>query len=493
VRDAKAFGQLIDEIYKRHGNIDGVIHGAGIIEDGFTKDKTVESFEKVVSTKVDSGFILSEKLDLNSLQFMFLFSSIVGRTGNAGQTDYVAANETVNKLAMQLDKKTKARVASIMWGPWKGGMAQPELESIFAKYGWAMIDASAGRSYFIDELEFGKKGDVEVLLVAELLGDAAMPEPSGPRLYQAKPSIVEPGSYQFAFELNPEHDLYLNDHTFDGIPVMPMAFALEMMAEAVISAYPGYSVRKVHRLDIPSGIVFDAPTKQITVVTEEVSRSEMGVRVKVALNTGAPLKRTNFKAVMELSRSGSGETQRLAQWPPDVVRHFAQLSELSVIADKVDEVPSPSDIYGSWLFHGPIFQGIKDIHTLGSSGILGTVQAAEESTCFAETNGDKWVIDPVLFDSSMQLAGVWARHNLDITVLPTGFRTLHILGTIQSGEELYGRIFINPGATARELTCELAIYRKNGEMVMLVEGLGGVGSKSLNRLASQASPLGTIK
>ncbi|CAN5414350.1 hypothetical protein BH10CYA1_BH10CYA1_01840 [soil metagenome] len=493
VRDAKRFGDLIADIYKRHGNIDGVLNGAGIIEDGFTKDKTIESFEKVVSTKIDSSFILSEKLNLNTLQFMFLFSSIVGRTGNAGQTDYVAANETVNKLAMVLDKKTKARVASILWGPWKGGMAQPELETIFAKYGWAMIDASAGRSYFIEELEFGKKGDVEVLLVAELLGDAALPAPAGPRLYQSTASIVEPGSFQFAFELNPEHDLYLNDHTFDGIPVMPMAFALEMMAEAATAAYPGYSVRKVHRMDIPSGIVFDAPTKQITVVTDEVSRSEMGVKVKVALNTGAPLKRINFKAVMELSKTDSGETQRLDHCPPDVVAHFSDSSELTVISDQVEAPPSPKDIYGNWLFHGPIFQGIKDIHALGTNGILGTVQAAEENTCFAETNGDKWVIDPVLFDSSMQLAGVWARHNLDITVLPTGFRTLHILGKVQSSEELYGRIFINPGATARELTCELAIYRKNGEMVILVEGLGGVGSKSLNRLASQATPLGTTK
>ncbi|RTL41028.1 MAG: SDR family NAD(P)-dependent oxidoreductase [Candidatus Melainabacteria bacterium] len=493
VRDPETFGNLIADIYKRHGNIDGVINGAGIIEDGFTKDKTVESFEKVVSTKIDSSFILSEKLNLNTLQFMFLFSSVVGRTGNAGQTDYVAANETVNKLAMVLDKKTKARVASIMWGPWKGGMAQPELESIFAKYGWAMIDASAGRSYFIEEIEFGKKGDVEVLLVAELLGDAALPTPVGPRLYQSTVTMPEPGSFEFAFDLNPEHDLYLNDHTFDGIPVMPMAFALELMAEAATAAYPGYGVRKVHRMDIPSGIVFDAPTKQITVVTDEVSRSELGVKVKVALNTGAPLKRTNFKAVMELSRIDSGEVQRLEHCPPDVVTKFNDVNELADIADQIEEVPATKDIYGNWLFHGPIFQGIKDIRALGSTGILGTVQAADERTCFAETNGDNWIIDPVLFDSSMQLAGVWARQHLDITVLPTGFRTLHLLGKIRSGEELYGRIFINPGASARELTCELAIYRKNGEMVMLVEGLGGVGSKSLNRLASQASPLGTTK
>src|SRR5262249_3584333 len=33
VRDPDAFGAVIDDIYARHGRIDGVIHGAGIIED----------------------------------------------------------------------------------------------------------------------------------------------------------------------------------------------------------------------------------------------------------------------------------------------------------------------------------------------------------------------------------------------------------------------------------------------------------------------------
>ena len=121
-------------------------------------------------------------------------------------------------------------------------MAQPELEDHFRQI-WLGDDRCNGRSlrYFIEELEFGKKGDVEVLLVAELTGEAALPKVSGPRLYQATPSFIKPGSFQFAFDLNPEHDLYLKRPHFDGIPVMPMAFALELMAEAVTSVYPGYS------------------------------------------------------------------------------------------------------------------------------------------------------------------------------------------------------------------------------------------------------------
>ncbi len=52
----------------------------------------------------------------------------------------------MNKLASGLQDKVRGRVVSLMWGPWQGGMAQPELESIFANYGWAMINTSAGEA-----------------------------------------------------------------------------------------------------------------------------------------------------------------------------------------------------------------------------------------------------------------------------------------------------------------------------------------------------------
>ena len=40
VRDERAFGHLIDEIYRLYGRVDGVIHGAGVIEDKLIEDKT---------------------------------------------------------------------------------------------------------------------------------------------------------------------------------------------------------------------------------------------------------------------------------------------------------------------------------------------------------------------------------------------------------------------------------------------------------------------
>ena len=96
VRDESAFGALIDRIYAEHGRLDVVVHGAGIIEDKLIKDKTPESFERVVRTKTDSAFTLLRKVRLGDLKALMFMSSVTATFGNRGQADYGAANGILN-------------------------------------------------------------------------------------------------------------------------------------------------------------------------------------------------------------------------------------------------------------------------------------------------------------------------------------------------------------------------------------------------------------
>jgi hypothetical protein len=393
----------------------------------------------------------------------------------------VAGNEVLNKLALLLDKHIPGRVASLMWGPWKAGMAQPELESLFAKYGWAMIDRTAGRQSFIEELESGKKGQVEILLVAELAEKNKI-KGRGARLNQTEAIKVGPSAYELTVSLSPSQDLYLNDHTFDGIPVMPMAMSLELMAEAIASVYPDWELLKIHNFDIPSGIVFESSTKQISISLLEETKNESSMKVSVSVGTGAPKRRVNFKAVAELVKPEvAGNIYN--QLPVGIHPQISSLEDLDHLKDTVAP-PIVSDIYGRWLFHGPLFQGIKSVMAMGTNGVLGEINISDPKRCLTTANGDGWVIDPILLDSGMQLAGIWARQYLDMTVLPTGFKTFYRCAPLD-GSTLTARVYINEGANARELTCNLAAYRSDGKLVFLVEGLAGVGSKSLNRLAKQ--------
>jgi hypothetical protein len=155
----------------------------------------------------------------------------------------------------------------------------------------------------------------------------------------------------------------------------------------------------------------------------------------------------------------------------------------------ITPLPTRQIVYRDFMFHGPLFQGITSVTALGEEGIVGELQASKPQACLSRSTGNnEWTIDPILLDSAMQLAGIWARQFLDITVLPTGFKNLHLGDRdLMLQDSYFARVFITPGTTARELTCDVAVYTKAGALAFVIEGLGGIGSKSLNRLSSQSS------
>ncbi|HUD71481.1 MAG TPA: SDR family NAD(P)-dependent oxidoreductase, partial [Dongiaceae bacterium] len=88
VRDPRAVGALLDRIDSEYHRLDGVVHGAGLIEDRLIEDKEPESFARVFDTKVDSAYALLSGLRLDRLRFFAAFTSVAGRFGNRGQADY---------------------------------------------------------------------------------------------------------------------------------------------------------------------------------------------------------------------------------------------------------------------------------------------------------------------------------------------------------------------------------------------------------------------
>jgi acyl transferase domain-containing protein/NAD(P)-dependent dehydrogenase (short-subunit alcohol dehydrogenase family) len=178
VRDAGALARVLDGWRANFGEPVGLIHGAGVIKDKLIRDKAPEVFEHVLGTKLDGALNLARLLKPEAIRFAALFSSIAGRFGNVGQSDYAAANEILNKLAIWLDRKWKGRVVSMIWGPWSGVGMVSELEGHLGGRGLRMIPPEVGRSLLSDELRFGAKGVVEVIAAGDLgtLADPILPK-----------------------------------------------------------------------------------------------------------------------------------------------------------------------------------------------------------------------------------------------------------------------------------------------------------------------------
>jgi acyl transferase domain-containing protein/acyl carrier protein len=168
VRDPRAMAAVLDGWRARYGDPVGLIHGAGLIKDKLIREKTLESFDRVLGTKLEGALNLLRLVRPEALKFTALFSSIAGRFGNVGQSDYAAANEILNKLALWLDRRWPGRVVSLIWGPWSGVGMVSQLESHLGRRGLRMIAPEVGRTLLIDELRYGRKGDVEVIYTSGL-------------------------------------------------------------------------------------------------------------------------------------------------------------------------------------------------------------------------------------------------------------------------------------------------------------------------------------
>ncbi|PTU33008.1 type I polyketide synthase [Stenotrophobium rhamnosiphilum] len=164
VRDSKAFMHFIDSVYARRGRIDGVIHGAGVVEDKLVRDKTDESFGRVFDTKVSGAMVLNRRIR-DDVKFVVFFSSVASAFGNRGQVDYASANDVLDKLAHSWQNRISGRVLSVNWGPWADtGMVSESLKNEYQRKGIGLIPQQEGVDALLRELSH-LTGDAQILLM----------------------------------------------------------------------------------------------------------------------------------------------------------------------------------------------------------------------------------------------------------------------------------------------------------------------------------------
>jgi NAD(P)-dependent dehydrogenase (short-subunit alcohol dehydrogenase family) len=481
-KDAE-FSAVINRVYQRHGRIDGVIHGAGVIEDKLIRDKTLDSFQRVCDPKIRGAMTLANRLRPESLKFLAFFSSVSGRYGNRGQADYAAANEVLDKLALYLNARWKARVTAMIWGPWEstGGMVSAELAKQFAKAGIHIISRREGKKAVIDEIVLGRKDEAEVVFGGPLdvslpaTGSAASPSAieatsDTPLLkLNAKVSRRADGGIEVMRSVDPTSDIYLSDHQLDGRPVMPMAMMQELFAEAATLVRSGWSVTRVRDLRVLRGISFEKGPRTIRVTTTAAADEGAVARIKVQAEVGEQ-GQIHDTAEVEIS------SQKL----PTPKHQPLKLMNPRPLPLTV------ADAYEQWLFHGPIFAGIVEVEAVGENGVIAQIAPSTPRRCLVGSPAGDWLIDPVMVDSALQLIILWARVYLDMTPLPARLAAYHRYeGPIR--EPVRCEATVRHVAGTPIIHADFRFIDARGVLVGWLEGLEGTCSKALNRLAETRS------
>lgn len=497
VTDEQGVHALVQDIVQRHGPISGLVHGAGIIEDKLLADKSSDSWSRVVETKVIGLLLLQKYLDPRALKFFTVFSSVAGRYGNSGQSDYACANELMNRLCVALQSRWGERVtvSALCWGPWGAtkfgaGMVTADTEAKFARVGVRLVSAELGRKLFREELTRAAGAPVEVVcgeaawdtreaeLGAIRLREGAAPfrtsaiAKDGEPLLGAAVAHAQPtGERIVTIDLDRAQHLYLDEHMLDGKQVLPAAVALEMLAEAGRMLWPGWQVAEVREHKLMKGVEMESKPRQLRIlILPPPYGSSEGFEVTAQLQSElAPGKMlTHYRAVLRLA-------QDLPEaLPAERTRH----AEKSLTVAKA---------YDEWLFHGLRFRVIEKIEGLSRNGAGARVRASAPQRWLRGCAADAaWVFDPALLDAAAQMAWLWSRAFRDEAALPARFgRVARYRARYPECMHMeYERIETSdPGLIRGNVT----FFDERGEPVMAIEELDSIASPALNRFGGTAN------
>jgi acyl transferase domain-containing protein/acyl carrier protein/NAD(P)-dependent dehydrogenase (short-subunit alcohol dehydrogenase family) len=409
--DADSVAGLIQQVRERSGRIDVLLHAAGLDRSRSLAEKEPREFDLVFDVKSDGFFNLLHAVGDMPLGATVAFSSIAGRFGNPGQTDYSSANDLLCKITSSFrTTRPNTRGIAIDWTAWGGiGMAtRGSIPKVMEMAGIDMLPPEAGVPLIRRELTVGgTQGEVVIgqrlgvllkewdetggLDTTHAAASFANQSAHGPMIGRIS-SIGLYSPLTIETTLDPKLQPFLHDHQIDGTAVLPGVMGIEAFAEAAFCMLPGWHIEAIEDVN------FLAPFKfyrnEPRPVTLEAVIHPQGdcliadcrtIGNRVLPHQSEPQITTHFTGRVHLTKQTRKAGSRSAQGLP---------------AGRVIEA---ADIYRLY-FHGPAYQVLERAWWDGSR-IIGCMSESLPSN--HQPFELPTLIAPRLIELCFQTAGVW--------------------------------------------------------------------------------------
>ncbi|WP_245655142.1 thioester reductase domain-containing protein [Streptomyces catenulae] len=179
VADRSALAALLATIPAAHP-LRGVVHTAGVRDDGVLAAQSPERLDAVLRPKSDAAWALHELTRDTGLTAFVLFSSLAAAVGGPGQATYAAANASLDALALHRTAHDLP-ATSLAWGLWAqatgmtGELTETDLRRI-ARAGFLPVTEEQGTTLF--DLALHRGGPYTVATPLDLTAIRQQPEPA---------------------------------------------------------------------------------------------------------------------------------------------------------------------------------------------------------------------------------------------------------------------------------------------------------------------------
>lgn len=447
----------------RLGPITGIIHGAGTLVDKLIEKKTENDFETVYTPKISGLDNMLRGIDPQRLDFLVLFSSIVGFFGNVGQSDYAIANEILNKSAYQLKRMLpNCHVISFNWGPWDSGMVTPELRKVFESRNVTVIPTESGAQ----------------LLANSLLNYDQSSPPSNVQIVVGGAPVLPASSvssdlrrYQIKRQLKTDDNPFLYDHVIGESPVLPATCGAAWVAYSCEQLYPGYKFFSLDKYRVLKGIVFDETlAKEHILDLQEVAKSDQMIQFEAMIWSLNDKGRKIYHYGLQVT----------------LMREIPAAPQLRVEDGIPGEVISGKELYRNrTLFHGPSFQGVKKVLHI-SQGKLVMEVALPRLEERIQGQFPVYTANPFIYDAIVQCVLIWAQYFYQAPCLPSSLRRLVQYKSIPF--DIPCRVTMEvESQTSSFVVGNIVVQDEHGVVYMRMEGLEGTISPHLNRFIGRLS------
>ncbi len=287
--------EVCTKIKAKNGRVDGMIHFAGLERSKLIYDKDPAEYYRIFDVKATSFASFLANNIVKDGGFFAFASSIAGKYGNLGQSDYASANDYLAKSAFSLTNQGYRAVAIAMSAYKNVGMGvRAGVESFLRANGVDFVDPEDGMQIFLDEIVYGTVPEIVLsgslgrldwdgqlrLDMDEIVpqsgdntprggssssGETSAPKvaakPKTPKTSAATPAAVQPAKVagisvpsalpdprkaihflgqitsqnpqeiHAGKEFNLELDPYLADHAIEGTPYVPGVMGIETFME----------------------------------------------------------------------------------------------------------------------------------------------------------------------------------------------------------------------------------------------------------------------